>query len=80
MYLWRAVDAEGEVPDILVQPRRDKRAAMKLMRRLLKRQGIVPAAITTDKLGSHRAAFRDLRVSDRHITGGRTNNRAENSH
>lgn len=57
MYLWRAVDAEGEVLDILVQPRRDKRAAMKLMRRLLKRLGIVPTSITTDKLGSYRAAL-----------------------
>ena len=80
MYLWRAVDAEGEVLDILVQPRRDKKAAMKLMRRLLKKHGIVPASITTDKLGSYRAALRDLGLRDRHVTGGRSNNRAENSH
>jgi putative transposase len=80
MYLWRAVDAEGEVLDILVQPRRDKRAAMKLLRRLLKRQGAVPSTVTTDKLGSYRAALRDLGLANRQVTGGRSNNRAENSH
>ena len=80
MYLWRAVDAEGEVLDILVQPRRDKKAAIKLMRRLLKKQGIVPTSVTTDKLGSYRGAMRDLGLSNRHVTGCRSNNRAENSH
>ena len=80
MYLWRAVDAEGEVLDILVQPRRDKRAALKLIRGLLKKQGIVPASITTDRLRSYRAAMRDLDLLNRHVTGGRSNNRAENSH
>ena len=80
MYLWRAVDAEGEVLGILVQPRRDKRAAMKLLRRLLKRQGAVPSTVTTDKLGSYRAALRDLGLANRQVTGGRSNNRAENSH
>ena len=52
LYAWRAVDSEGEVLDILVQPRRDRKAALKLMRKLLKGQGITPAAIVTDKLGS----------------------------
>lgn len=80
MYLWRAVDAEGEILEILVQPRRDKRAALKLMRRLLKKQGIVPASVTTDGLASYRAAMRDLGLLNRHVTGGRSNNRAENSH
>ena len=80
MYLWRAVDAEGEVLDILVLPRRDKRAALKLMRHLLKNQAVVPTSITTDKLGSYRAAARDLGLCDHHVTGGRSNNRAENSH
>ena len=80
MYLWRAVDAEGEVLEILVQRRRDKRAALKLMRKLLKKQGFVPDAIVTDKLRSYRAALRDLGLSGRHVTGGRSNNRAENSH
>ncbi len=80
MYLRRAVDAEGEVLDIRVQPRRDKKAALKPMRKLLKKQGFVPDAIVTDKLRSDRAALRDLGLSGRHVTGGRSNNRAENSH
>ena len=80
MYLWRAVDNEGEVLDILVQRRRDKRAALKLMRKLLKNQGFVPDAFVTDKLPSYGAALSDLGLSKRHDFGGRKNNRAENSH
>ena len=80
MYLWRAVDSEGEVLDILVQRRRDKRAALKLMRKLLKNQGFVPDAFVTDKLPSYGAALGDLGLSKRHDFGGRKNNRAENSH
>ncbi len=80
MYLWRAVDSEGEVLDILVQRRRDKRAALKLMRKLLKNQGFVPDAFVTDKLPSYGAALSDLGLSKRHDFGGRKNNRAENSH
>src|SRR6202048_935484 len=80
MYLWRAVDHEGEILDMLVQRRRDKRAAVKLMRTLLKKQGFAPATIVTDKRGSYAAAFRDLRLSARHEQGLRANNRAENSH
>ncbi len=80
MYLWRAVDSEGEVLDILVQSRRNKKAALKLMRKLLKRQGFVPDAFVTDKLPSYGAALGDLGLSKRHETGGRKNNRAENSH
>jgi transposase-like protein len=80
LYLWRAVDAEGEVLDFLIQSKRNKRAALKLIRKLLKRQGISPASIVTDKLPSYGAALRDLDMSGRHETGGRKNNRAENSH
>ena len=80
MYLWRAVDSEGEVLDILVQRRRDKSAALKLMRKLLKNQGFVPDAFVTDKLPSYGAALGDLGLSKRHDFGGRKNNRAENSH
>jgi transposase-like protein len=80
VYLWRAVDSEGEVLDILVQRRRDKRAALKLMRKLLKNQGFVPDAFVTDKLPSYGAALGDLGLSKRHDFGGRKNNRAENSH
>jgi transposase-like protein len=79
-YHWRAVDAEGEVLDFLVQRRRDAKAARKLMRKLLKRQGIKPAVVVTDKLPSCRTAFRELGLSERHETGRRKNNRAENSH
>ena len=57
LYVWRAVDSEGEVLDILVQPRRDHKAALKLMRKLLKKQGVTPAAIVTDKPGSCSSAL-----------------------
>ena len=80
MYLWRAVDCEGEVLDILVQSRRNKRAALNLMRKLLKTQGFAPSAVVTDKLPSYGAALSELGLKDKHITGGRSNNRAENSH
>ncbi len=78
LYVWRAVDSEGEVLDILVQPRRDRKAALKLMRKLL--QGITPTVIVTDKLGSYSSALRELGVAQRHDTGRWKNNRAENSH
>ena len=81
MLLWRAVDDEGEVLDVLVQKRRNAAVAMKLIRRLLKNRGIHPDTITTDKLASYRAALRKLGILDRHRAGGmRQNNRAENSH
>ena len=80
MYLWRAVDHEGEVLDMLVQRRRDSRAALRLMRKLLKRQGFAPKLLVTDKLRSYAAAFRRLRLTCRHEQGLRKNNRAENSH
>ena len=80
MYLWRAVDSEGEVLDVLVQSRRNKRAAVKLMRRLLKKQGFIPDAFITGKLLSYSAALKDLGLSRHHDFGGRKNNRAENSH
>jgi len=80
MYLWRAVDHEGEVLDMLVQRRRDKRAALRLMRKLLRKQGFAPKLLTTDKLGSYGSAFRELRLTCPHQQGLRANNRAENSH
>ena len=81
MYLWRAVDDEGEVLDVLVQKRRNKAAALKLFKRLLRNHGVHPETITTDKLSSYRAAARMLGLTDRHRPGGmRENNRAENSH
>ena len=80
VYLWRAVDCEGEVLDVLVQSRRNKRAALKLMRKLLKSQGFSPDAVMTDALPSYGAALSELGMRARHITGGRINNRAENPH
>jgi transposase-like protein len=80
MYLWRAVDQEGEILDLLIQPRRDKRAAVRLMRKLLKKQGFAPKLAVTDKLRSYAAAFRELHLTCRHEQGLRMNNRAENSH
>ena len=80
MYIWRAVDSEGEVLDMLVQPRRDKTAALKLLRKLLKRQGFAPTVIVTDRLRSYGAALQLIGFSGRHEQGLRANNRAENSH
>lgn len=81
MYLWRAVDDEGEVLDMLVQKRRSKHAAVRLLRKLLRNQGIHPETITTDKLSSYGAAAKVFGLSGRHRPGGmRENNRAENSH
>jgi putative transposase len=80
MYLWRAVDHEGEVLESLVQRRRDRSAAVKLMRKLLRKQGFAPTRVTTDKLRSYSAAFRHLGLSCHHEQGLRQNNRAENSH
>jgi transposase-like protein len=80
IYLRRAVDAEGEILDLLVQLKRDTEAAMRLMRKLLKKQGYAPDELVTDKLGSYGAAKRELRLSCRHNQGLRRNNRAENSH
>jgi len=79
-YLWRAVDHEGEVLEAVVTKTRDRKAALKLLRKLLKRYG-KPVEIVTDKLRSYGAAMRDLGLADRHETCGRwINNRAENSH
>jgi transposase-like protein len=81
MYLWRAVDAEGEVLDVLVQPRRDQRAARKLMRKLLKRQGMAPDEWVTDKNPSYGAALRTLKLTRApHTRRKQANNRAESSH
>jgi len=79
-WLWRAVDDEGEVLDLLVQWRRDKAAAVKLMRKLLKKHGFAPDVLVTDKLRSYAAAKSELRLTARHEQGLPRNNRAENSH
>ena len=79
-WLWRAVDDEGEVLDLLVQRRRDKAAAAKLLRKLLKKQGFAPEVLVTDKLRSYGPAKSEIGLSARHEPGLRKNNRAENSH
>jgi transposase-like protein len=79
-WLWRAVDDEGEVLDRLVQRRRDKAAAAKLMRKLLKKQAFAPNLLVIDKLRSYGAAKSEIGLSARHEQGLRRNNRAENSH
>jgi transposase-like protein len=80
MYLWRAVDHEGEVLDMLVQRRRDTRATLRLMRKLLKKQSFVPKLLVTDKLRSYASAFRRLRLTCPHEQGLKRNNRTENSY
>ena len=80
VYLWRAVDAEGEVLDVLVQSKRNKHAALKLMRKLLKKYAFVPERLVTDDLRSYSAAVRELGIERRHERGRWKNNRAENSH
>ncbi|MGC1427266.1 MAG: IS6 family transposase, partial [Albidovulum sp.] len=79
-YLWRAVGDEGEVLEVLAQSRRNKRAALKIIRKLLKKQEYIPDEIVTDKLVSYSAALRELGLEPLHVTGGRLNNRAEVSH
>ena len=79
MYLWRAVDHEGEILDVLLQRRRDRRAAVKLMRKLLRKHGFAPKRVTTDQLRSYGAALRHLGLGCHHEQGLRQNNRAENS-
>ena len=79
-YLWRAVDQDGDVIDILVQPRRDQRAAERFFQRLMRGQGKEPFRIITDKLKSYGAALRTLLPSASHDTRRYANNRAEVSH
>ena len=79
-YLWRAVDQHGNVLDILVQSRRNKAAAKKFFRKLLKGCHYVPRVLITDKLGSYAAAKKEILPSVEHRQHKRLNNRAENSH
>ena len=81
VWIWRAVDDEGEVLDLVVQKRRDTAAALKLLKRLLRNQPVEPKAIVTDGLRSYKAALTDLDLAHLHHPGRlRDNNRAENSH
>ncbi len=79
-WLWRAVDQHGAVLDILVQSRRNAKAAKRLLRKLLKKQGVAPRVLITDKLASYAAAKRTVMPSVEHQQHKGLNNRAENSH
>jgi putative transposase len=79
-WLWRAVDQHGVVLDILVQSRRNATAAKRLLRKLLKKQGMAPCVMITDKLASYSAAKREIIVGVEHRQHCGLNNRAENSH
>jgi len=79
-WLWRAVDQDGYVLDEIVQARRDTKAAKRLLVRLLKKQGLPPKRIVTDKLRSYGAARRDVIPAVEHRSHKGLNNRAENSH
>jgi putative transposase len=79
-YLWRAVDQDGFVLDALVQSRRDKKAAKRLLRKLLKKQGRAPRVMVTDKLRSYGAAKKEIMPGVEHRQHKGLNNRAENSH
>jgi putative transposase len=78
-YLWRAVDHEGEVLESFVTKTRNKAAALKFIKKAMKRHGN-PRAIVTDRLRSYGAAMKEIGNAHRQETGGRLNNRAENSH
>ncbi len=79
-YLWRAVYKQGEVLEIIVQRSRDKKAALKLMRKLLQIHGFAPRTLVTDKWRAYGAAARELGLTPCHHRGRWKNNRAENSH
>ncbi len=78
-YLWRAVDHEGQVLETFVSKTRDKKAALKFLRKLMKRHGR-PEELVTDKLRSYGAALKEIGAEDRQVTERLENNRAENSH
>ena len=78
-YLWRAVDHEGEVLEAVVTSKRNKAAALKLLKRIMKKYGS-PCSVVTDGCGAYSAAMNEIGAVDRHEVGRHLNNRAENSH
>jgi putative transposase len=78
-YLWRAVDHEGEVLEVFATKRRDRRAALKFLKKVMKRYGR-PWVIVTDRLRSYCAAMKEIGIVDCQVCGRWLNNRAENSH
>jgi putative transposase len=79
-WLWRADNQDGRVLDEIVQARRNTKAAKRLLKRLLKKQGLAPKQMITDKLGSYSAARRQIMSHIKHLSHRGLNNRAENSH
>ena len=79
-YLWRAVDAGGEVLDVFLQSKRDKTAASRFLRKAMKKHASAPVVIVGDKWRPTAAAIREIIPSASHMRGKRLNNRAENSH
>jgi len=80
VYIWRAVADEGTILDIVVQSRKNTKAARRLLYKLMKNQGIMPERIVTDKLEPYGAALKKRKLKHLRDVGGRKNNRAENSH
>lgn len=80
VYLWRAIDDEGTVLDVVIQHRRNTKEATRLLRKLLRNQGVKPKQIVTDRLGSYGAALKLLGLKELHDVGGRKNNHAEFLH
>ena len=79
-YLWRAVDEDGDVINLLVQPRRNRRPAIRFFRKILKTQDAIPRCLIADKLPSYQAAYRTLIPSVMHCAARYANNRVEVSH
>jgi putative transposase len=80
MYLRRAIDDEGEVREVLPTSKRDKGAALRLIRKLLRKHGVPSTIIVTDRYRAHGAAFNDIGLHVGHVMDGRASNRIENSH
>ncbi len=78
-YLWRAVDHEGEVLEVFISKRRDRKAALIFLKKIMKRYG-KPQVIVTDRLRSYRAAMNEIGNGNKQVVGRWKNNRCENSH
>ena len=80
MYLWRAIDDEGEVMEVLLTSKRDKLAALRLMRKFLRKHGVLPTTIATDRHRAYPAAFNAMALHVNHVRDKKSNNRMESSH
>ena len=80
MYLWRAIDDDGEALDVFLTSKRDKFSALRLMRELLRKHGVLPTTIVTDRYRAYGAAYGDIALRVEHVRDKRANNRVESSH